>query len=103
MNNKIIIGIICLILSLVIWFPLPVSAVIYCDGDDLYENITVDGTLINIFSGNCPFGCYDNITAYGGDCTLPSYQLVAVFFGAFMLFIFLIYSLPKALRKGKRR
>ena len=59
--KKIFVVSVLVIIATISLFVGETMAVDYCDGDDLYENITVDGTTINILSESCEYGC-ENIT-----------------------------------------
>jgi hypothetical protein len=80
------------------------DAVKYCVGDELHENVTVGDTPIHLELVECPYGCFDNITATGSACAEPDINIVSMSFFLIILFIFLIYSLPKIFSKkrGKR-
>lgn len=79
-----------------------------CDGSRLLITSTTD---INV-SGNiypivtteyvdCPFGCEENLTAYGADCVPNPLISMTLALGLVMFFLFLIFTLPYLYKKRK--
>lgn len=64
--------------------------------DGSFDSFQIDRTL-------CPYGCYEDLTYLGADCSQPDYLMVGVGFGLIIFIIFMIYSLPKVLSKKKKR
>jgi len=94
---------IILILAICLSFVPNIEDVRYCVGNSLHENISVQGNVIHLELKECPFGCLDNITASGADCSAPDVTNVVIGFGLIIFIIFVIYSLPRVLKKkGKR-
>lgn len=96
-------GLAFLIIFSCIIFP-SVEAIRYCVGNELHENITVNGNVVHITPYLCTYGCIENMTAYGSDCSPSPENSVVIGFGLIGLFIFIIYTLPRVLNKkrGKR-
>ena len=69
---------------------LPVDALNYCDGDNLYENITVDGTVINLLVESCDRGC-ENITwSTLGNPGCVENPLMVVIIGIIIVVLFIL-------------
>lgn len=69
---------------------LPVDAIDYCDGDDLYENITVDGTTISILSESCEYGCENVTWTTLGNPGCVENPLMTVIIGIIIVVLFII-------------
>ncbi len=58
---------ILIISAFILFYSINVEAIVYCDGDELKENITVDGTVITVGNDLCNLGCLnETIGNWGG-------------------------------------
>ena len=90
MDNKITFVIMCMILALVVCIPFPANAVKYCVDNTLYENFTIDGTVINTIDENCSYGCDTYTWSTLGETGCKESPLVVVLIGILLIILFIL-------------
>ena len=89
-NKKIFVVSVIVIIATIILFVGEVVAIDYCDGDDLYENITVDGTTINLLSESCEYGCENVTWTTLGNPGCVENPIMTVIIGIIIVVLFII-------------